>query len=692
MSKTFINRNHLFYFALLLLAATWLAALHWIVNPYKLSVWIDAHDAGFISIESKCLDPATRAQNYIQPVVAGYFQYAFTLPKCQLDTIAIAGDSKSARDYGVPSAAISLYGKDIYRLSGNKRTLEGEGIYNRDSRPTRAAGTILANPLVLHPEGLNTADIRIKWPRYLPVILLPLIWWGTRKLAGRQSPHPDTLANSRYIAFLAVAAFALISAMAMMARTDVSVHPDELTHVASARYYYDHWLKPTIGTPDTIDAHKTNVYGVAYLTGPDPVYLLASKFAVAIWPVFENDVIALRMFNVALFGMLALWALRTRDLRLALIPLLATPQAWYIFSYFNGEGLPLFLSTLVVVLTFGLTRSARPEDSPIPLKRIFVLGCLTGAILLSKPNYWTVLGMVALLLIAQENYLSKGKFSLMVLGWLFTLFGAFLILDHQIALPTIVSMLPIGVGIGLLLWTCIILVQRVMKKYKTGLFRMTPIVVLLAGLITVLGLQGVNEAWHNPLPFTAARSEALNKVLETNALPGFKPGTLDTGGLSKDHRMHDQGIGLSEMLVERTWLKTSITSFLGVYGYMNIWPTKYFSYALLFMFTMVAISVLVLARRRQGGSVDYALPISVFVGVVTAIAASIGFSWIVDYQAQGKYLLPILPILAAGLVIAGQKASSNQPLRGLVIGAFVLSATSFLLVAIRWIPKQPGIY
>lgn len=692
MTKACPNKSQCIYFVILVLISTWLGGLHWVINPYKLTLWVQSGDSGHISIKSQCDDRESFSTVIEKPVSAGYFQYDFSLPKCQLNEITISRVGKPDNAQSITSATISYYGKETYRLLGSKRTLEGEGIFSRDSRPDRVAAVDLNSPLVIRTNRLDTSRVEIEWPRYLPLFLLPLLWPLSGKLSKFNFSPPTNPGGINIPIYLAVAAISLIAAMSVVSRTDVSVHPDELTHVASARYYYDHWLKPKIGSPETLDAHKTNIYGVAYLTGTDPVYQLAGKFAVIVWPVFENDVLALRAFNVTLFILLALLALKFNDIRLAIIPILATPQAWYIFSYFNGEAFPLFLSILAVVAFLGLSKPGHTTNTPPRLLRAFIAGGLAGFILLSKQNYWVVFGVISLLVIAQSNCLKKSQLSLMAIGWILALLGVFLIADKTIDLPAIATFLPVTIGVGLLIWASTILLYRIVKQYKTGSPRIRLVAVALLGLITVVGIKMVDESWHNPLPYTAARSEANKVVREVAAMPSHKPSAATEGQLGKTHKIREQGIGLSEMLLEKTWVKTSVTSFFGVYGYMNIWPTKHFSYALLLMFTLLTVIIFILASRRKPGTIDYSVPISLTTGFVTIVAASIGFSWTYDYQAQGKYLLPILPILAGGLVLIGQRAFQNKPFLWIVSGGFLLSATSFLLIGIRLIPKPPGIY
>lgn len=686
MKKIFSNRNHFIYFTLLMLACIWLAALHWVVNPYKLAVWIYSSDSGYITIESRCEGQGAISKKNSQSVVAGYIQYELSLPKCRLSSIEISSVNQHENHYEVSSAAITYYGKEIHRLFGSKRTLEGDGPW-RDSRPGRAGGMVLATPLVLPVSDFSASMAKISWPRYLPLLLLPLIWWISKVLAACKPLDPEQTGASRNFSLLAAIALALIVAMAAIAKTDVSVNPDELTHVASARYYYDHWLKPKIGSPDTLDAHRTNVYGVAYLTGTDPVYQLASKFAITVWPVFENDVKALRMFNVALFGLLAFLTFVSSSVRLALIPLLVTPQAWYVFSYFNGDGLPLFLSVAAFALFAAIAGMDKQRQGGFSRQGMSVLaGVLVGLILLSKPNYWPVIGVLALLIVARAAYLSSLNFTLAIVGWFLVLFGAFFLLDAASGLPSIVRVMPLLIGFGLLIWAGRALIAKVAQAFTKGELPLRLFACVLIGLSIVIGVKLVDETWRNPPPFSAERSAAMIAVTEDTAVPEYKPSALRNEALAKGYRLRDQGAGVVELLLSKKWIASSSESFIGVYGYLNIKPPPYFANTMLLMLLVLAITVFVVTERSGVGT-PYAIAWSIMAGIATVFSASVGFSWIVDYQAQGRYLLAILPIMGGGLAFAGQYAASNKTLHVIVLSSFLLSAVSFIFIGMQQIPK-----
>ncbi len=141
--------------------------------------------------------------------------------------------------------------------------------------------------------------------------------------------------------------------------------PDEYLHRSAARYYIDHWLPPKVGDAATLDSYSRD-YGFSYLNETDAVYFFAGKFARLISPLVSNHDIGFRLFNVVLLAVLAyLCAMRPRAY-LVFLPLLLSPQIWYIFSYFNGDAFPLFLAMLIayqVATAVFSPLSSRSADS-----------------------------------------------------------------------------------------------------------------------------------------------------------------------------------------------------------------------------------------------------------------------------------------------------------------------------------------
>jgi len=72
------------------------------------------------------------------------------------------------------------------------------------------------------------------------------------------------------------------------------------------------------------------------------------------------------------------------------------------------------------------------------------------------------------------------------------------------------------------------------------------------------------------------------------------------------------------------------------------------------------------------------------------IAASLWQSWTVSFQAQGRYLAPILPMLGVLLYHLQPAIAGRLPGRvfdGLVLALFALGVYSFIFVGLDLIPK-----
>src|SRR5206468_1934243 len=130
-------------------------------------------------------------------------------------------------------------------------------------------------------------------------------------------------------------ALGLVLALAMLAATAPSMNPDEFSHADAARYYMDRWLPPAVGDPASITSYSS--YGASYLNELDVVYLVVAKFAACIAFTGLDDVVRLRLFNVALLALCGVVAMRSRVARIVMLPLLCSPQVWYVFGYFNGD-------------------------------------------------------------------------------------------------------------------------------------------------------------------------------------------------------------------------------------------------------------------------------------------------------------------------------------------------------------------
>ncbi|MFU2485949.1 hypothetical protein [Thauera sp. WH-1] len=689
-----LTRRKALYFFVLSALALGFSAVHWISNPYRMATWIDSADTAHIVIDARCRD-GLGALRHRQVVTAGYHEYRLPLPRCELASVSLRSDNKTSIAQSVSLTAITYYGKRVSTLRGPERRLGGEGIFARDTRPSRKDSLPISQPQVWDVSNIDTRVARVIWPRWAFVLLIPLCWLAAhylasnRAYAGPQTSHCDIWIG------LSLVALTLVTTMTLVARTDVSVHPDELSHVGSAHYYFDHWVKPRIGSPETLEAHRTNRYGVAYMTGTDPVYLMAAKFAVAVWPLVQNDVVALRLFNVALLGLLVFGAAFSLQVRIGVIPLLFVPQAWYVFSYFNGDALPLFLAVLVMVGAMRLGQRVRAGSSAGGTRMLALLvGACAGLLLLSKPNYWVVFGVIFLLYVAEMERMPTKRFITLALGWIVALSGVFLLLDTRRSEDSsAIAEILILLGLLLVAWPMTTVLRCLFTTLAQNVRARNTLCIFVGAASIVIFMKMIDESWNNPLPLTSERSSILSAAIESNASPAFKPSSIGDGQASKNFHLYEQGVSLTEVLTEREWFSWSLRSFAGVYGYLNIGPPAFFSYLVIALIIGTWVVIFALSGRvgcqsPSRGRVQLAMA----VGIFTVLSAAIGFSWLYDFQPQGRYLLPILPFLSGGLALSNRRILENTHLTKAVSLGVLISSASFLLIALSGIPKSPGLY
>jgi hypothetical protein len=420
--------------------------------------------------------------------------------------------------------------------------------------------------------------------------------------------------------------------------SDYNRHPDEIHHFEAAKYYKTHFLPPEIGDESVRESYS--VFGVSYLNYHWAEYFYAGKFALIVSPVIQNELLAVRLSNVFLFAFLIAWFIfRLKDhSELIILPsfLLITPQVWYIFSYANNDAFAFFLS-FVVIYQIAFEKSIfnqfmRSERFLNHIIGGIFFGLLSGLLLICKPNYWSFL--------------------------LFA--GLWLLFNFPINIPTI-------------------------KKYALFL------AVALSVLIFRVSLDFYANNETNFVAFSylnkvvgnlEAKDSKLLIYQEKIARYDMKPSTLENDLQSsfKDLKLRDKGLSLTELFTSLGWHDFSFSSLVGVYGYMDIWATKWFYK----VFAVPCIGFIlyiffVLIRGKEKKSIQQ-LAITVFSSILT-IAISIYLSWTYAFQPQGRYLFPIIPMFAL-LIFSNRRYVRESVLNWFVLITFLLSTYSFIFVAL----------
>ncbi len=371
--------------------------------------------------------------------------------------------------------------------------------------------------------------------------------------------------------------------------------PDEALHVTTASYYLDHWLPPAVGSEL---APFVGVHGVSYfmLWPPQASYWL---FAKASQLVFVHDDVRWSVYRaicVILWLLLVVGVLReARRTPLVLLLVGLTPQVWYVFTYFSPDALSYAIAAMLSLqLAVPDSAARRYLATGAPLAGGIFLGVCFGGLALSKMNYMT-----------------------------FALFAV--------------------VYCGVLAW----------RMRATRGFLKRAVLVAATGAIVASPMLAADLS-RNGLD----RDARFEELRERLAAPGFKPSDVAAGTAWKGLGLRERGVPL-RALFSRPWRWSFQTyrSFFGNYGQVNI-PSPDGINAVQRFFA-IALLVLAWLQRRRPATLDQRLLFGFGIAMIAAtLGAAIWRAWTFDFQAQGRYIFAIIPIIAVLVIDSSDRRES----------------------------------
>jgi hypothetical protein len=461
--------------------------------------------------------------------------------------------------------------------------------------------------ILLDPPGRRSLNLWQEGSRFFLIVLLLY----ALLTAGR-----PLLAHGRYLSFLAALTVPL--ALVMASTTLYNSHPDEKVHVQAASYYEQHWLPPAVENPAI--AHTYSVYGFSRLNSSEITYVLAGKFSQIIDRLQVPDYLKYRFFNVLLLCCLVLVTLRSRPARFVFIPLLLTPQVWYLFSSYNSDAFALFVAFLIAYQLVdhraSFHRFLRGELSSA--KALLFIGPLLACLLLSKKNFY--------------------------------FFFIFAVLYLLLILPQY---------------------QPVLLKVLKKVFCIGAIALALVGLRYGLDVHvnGFNKA------------EKIQSVREDRAIPLYHP---KTELVQKHPFLHlkARGVTLWQLFMGQPyrWGGKVLRSLYGVYGHMTVSDTT--TYYLFMQRAGFAFLLLVVLTVLWRGTWQDRLVLGAgLLCSLALIAAALYAAWTKDFQPQGRYMLVLFPIL--GMLIARTERLFPPLLfRSCILLMFFMSLYNFIFVGL----------
>lgn len=480
----------------------------------------------------------------------------------------------------------------------------------------------------------------------------------------------------RLVAAGMILASGLILAMIVASpTTHTSVHPDEFAHLGAYEYYVNHILPPAVDDPATIPS--TSVWGYSYLFERDVVYDIAARATGQLRGWTSNNLLACRLFQLGMWIALCLMATCCRRWAVVLCVVLLSPQIWYLFSYFNADAFPLFLSLIAAGWISdednGLNRFLRTGNVRSPA--LWLTAVCIGLLLVSKLDYLPIVAVFLLWLAAVHLGLRLQTIVFVVIGML--LIGAAVFINGVPAMQK--WHLPLGLagfvlaagGSLVFAWHC----------WSDGRKRLVLVRLMSFTLLCVV-VATPRVAWDiyvNGWP--SQKVERIHAVVEARAGPDFKPSVIAKGNGYPTVGLAARGVPLTEVaFAPYDWAASSLASAFGVYGYMTIFGPRWL-YHLMYAIVGLVVVVLLYSLRRNRPGQWVALTAIVVGGTVLVLASSLLLSWTSALQAQGRYLFAILPMIA---LLAGYKPAHlpTRTLALLVGAACVFSAGSFAFVAL----------
>ncbi len=408
-------------------------------------------------------------------------------------------------------------------------------------------------------------------------------------------------------------AFCLSFTMAFKAKFNGS--PDELDHYMAAEFFKTNSYIPQKDSEEGI--YTYNIlwsYSRVYLPGIDYVY--AGKFSNFISSAIPSY-ITVRLWGVAMILFLIFLAFRFSKLILILLPFLFTPQVWYIFSYINDDYFPLFLSFVLMIVGVASVKYLRRSEMTIKTVTICsFIGIFLGLLFISKQNYLIFFGFYAVFLLTLPFRFSRS-------------------IMHSL--------------------------RRLWVAYRS--FYKTPLLI-----VSILAL-------------TVCAKNALLNSSESKPLTSSSRCFLQTAEKKREFLFSTKRSGESRYntygKMMKIWIPEAYKSFNGNYGYLVFYGSETFYRRLIALHIFVICAVMFLTFKYYGH--NQILRLFVYGGFVAVMffASSYTYAYKYDFQPQGKYLFPLLPII--GLYLYQIRHRINMSLLIAFVIIFFMSVYSFIL-------------
>lgn len=655
-----------------------------LVLPYNrnsLVVVLDSPSPGRLQVYFDMGGGLSEPLSVVHKYPAGHSELRYAIPIGTLHALRLDPDAGAA-PLSIEQVALVGFGGRNNSPLADPTSLQGFEMQREAPDPQGHARFSVA-PNAVDPQLPIPLATPLASNSGVPPLLWKVLWWsfGLSLLAAVslqfvKRPMP-TIA-------LSVIVLGLCAAMAMFSVTDHSVHPDELLHDSDASYFRNHWTPPRIDTPDLAGSFTSSPYGVTYLSEWNVVYLFASKASRLFRELGLSPMLAYRAFHIALFSLMLVTLAAIRAPRGAYIPLLVTPQLWYVFSYFNGDAFPFAMGMVAAVV--GLMPKGplqnylqhRKKIDWMAIAHIALFSICLGLLILSKKNYWPVavfiIVSVTVTALRLRALLAFALVTLLALGIVANSLGADVARTIGSRWLVVSGILATG-ALGYCVYAAAFLVRD--RSTWPGLIRLFAVFSLC--VLVAAPWIAVDRYKHRGEPGKTALIEQLR---ERYAAPQFKPSVIPTLPLStSSFNMEKKGVPLLDLFDEpKEWHVGTFRSFFGVYGYMEYFDTEWG-----YRVTGFSVLGMLLLAVGWGLGTRTLAPAQLVLSVGCAgslILASLMHSWTYDFQPQGRYVLGIIVMMVPLFMQTGETTRGRVIFSAVALLAFALSAMSYMWIAL----------
>ncbi len=426
-------------------------------------------------------------------------------------------------------------------------------------------------------------------------------------------------------------------------RNPFYLNPDEYHTLAVVDYYYDHFMPPDMRDPEIINSYA--VYGTTRHSEWNVFYFLTAK----IGQIFTDRMIQVRFFSVATFClMLGIILKNIKKTPAYLFVLLLTPQIWYLFSYCTSDSYDFFMSFLCLYqLMEKKSMLNQVLEKPFCKKHVWyigLLGLLFVQILWAKPSFYPVLIFL------------------------------FLILLYRLLHPEAYEWERNPQGI----WN-----PEEKRKVRRALLCRYLAIVGVTLLIFVLRYMITDYPYYG-----FAKYDVYMEMLEETALHGYK---FSTPPMERAASMtfKDKGISLYAFLTQFEFHKNLFRTFSGFFGSYAFGAADWYYLVMGGLYMVLLGYLLYRAIRAKNARLWWEMGAAVGTMVIHYVLIVYN-AWVVDFQPQGRYLVPIL-IYVAYLVYGMDRKGKDKVLRMLLCLTCLFSLYCYYTIGVFHLVPMHGI-